>query len=147
MNSVSALAEPQASEMLLGRAAGFVHDPVRWVDEDYDVILLDADCPDGMALKSILQALGAQVHLGPHTVEKASEPLILVHAGNRHRPDIAFRLDLARHAFPNALVGFITGDVVPAQVLTARDDVRDILGAAGIGLVCGPVSHGDHFRW
>jgi hypothetical protein len=113
-------------------------DPHLWADEDYEVILLDGDRPDGMTLRSVLQAMGAQVHLGPHTAETDRTPLILVHARNRHQPEIATRLGIARHVFPTAPVGFVTGDIVPAFAATGHDDARRLLGAAGIGFVSVP---------
>jgi hypothetical protein len=111
--------------------------PDTWIDDDCAVILLDAEYPEGLTLTSVLQAVGVQVFIGPHTAEAGSAPLLLVHAWNRAKPDVAFRMDMARHLFPGALVCFVTGKLGTAAATQIYEDARSALVAAGIGFVCG----------
>ena len=109
-----------------------------WGDEDYTVILLDGDFPDGLELRSVLQSVGVQVHIGPHTVLSDEVPVILVHARNRHRAEVALRMDVARRIFPDAAIGFVTGERSASMPIHAYSDARVVLGAAGIGFVSSP---------
>lgn len=106
-----------------------------WTGVDYDVILLDCDCPEGFALRSVLQAMGVQVFLGAHSVPSDSSPLIMLHARHRHRKDVSERMACARQIFPSSTVLFVTGDVVAPFSTTEFDDARVILGAVGISFV------------
>lgn len=105
------------------------------IDENYSVILLDCDCPEGFALRSVLQAMGVQVFLGAHALPSDSEPLIILHARHRHRQEVSERLACARQFFPSSTVLFVTGDVVEPFSLTEFHDARLMLGAVGIAFV------------
>lgn len=108
-------------------------------DEEYPVLLLDADYTEGAELRSFLQSLGAVVYLGPQSIGTDQAPLILLHAHNRDVPHIINRLEAARALFPDAPVGFVMGgrDIcAPAERPPPFDDARDILTAVGIGLLC-----------
>lgn len=107
-----------------------------WMTGDWVVMLLDAGYPDGVTLKSVLQAMGAQVLIGPHTAEANQSPLIVVHAWNRDKPEVSFRIKMARSLFPDALVCFVTGKIKPQFSAAIYDDARCALVAAGVWFVC-----------
>lgn len=107
-----------------------------WFNEDWAVILLDSEYPESQTLKSVLSAIGVQVFIGPHSVSAEVAPLILVHAWNRNDPDVAHRIEIARHTYPEAVVCYVTGRVGPARQHAVFDDARMALEAAGIGFIC-----------
>jgi hypothetical protein len=109
-----------------------------WTDDAYSVVLLDADFPDGMTLRSVLQALGVEVHSGPHCVDAQTSPLILLHTCNRQCPEVSIRLEVARRLLPESAIGFVTGDFLPEFDAIAFDDARRLLGSVGIGFVSVP---------
>jgi hypothetical protein len=103
------------------------------LEEDYSVILLDADFPEGMALRSSLQAMGVQVHIGPHSIEGDGLPVIMLCASSRQRSDIKGRLKLAQVHFPEAAIAFVTGKASTSSFGSIYEDARRLLCAAGIG--------------
>jgi hypothetical protein len=133
MNAV-ALAALRHANSSLATAGDDAADSL-WIDEDCIAILLDADCPEGMELRSILQAVGVQVAMGPSFGLDDAMPLILVHAANRSRPEVKARMQLARDIYPDAPVVFVTRSDRRAPVQAALDEVRAILRARGIGFV------------
>lgn len=107
-----------------------------WADNCWEVIVLDAEFPEGLALKSKLQAVGAQVFVGPNAVAEESTPLIVLHASNRNKPAVQFRLQTARDLFPDALICFVTGSRTETVMTSDFNDARLALSAAGVGFVC-----------
>jgi len=103
--------------------------------DEYLVILLDDDSSDGLMLRSQLQAVGAQVHSGPHAADPNSSALIVVQAKHRYRANIMARLKSARQVFPEAPVCFVTGHVLTPPLFQTYHDARAVLQAAGIPFV------------
>lgn len=107
-----------------------------WAADGCEVILLDAECPEGLALKSRLQSFGLQVLIGPYAHAEEALPLIVLHALNRRKPEMQFRLRAARELFPDALVCFVTGSMAQTFTSSNFNDARLALSAAGVGFVC-----------
>jgi hypothetical protein len=107
-----------------------------WFDNGWDVVLLDAEFPEGLALKSKLQAAGLQVFIGPDGNAGEILPLIVLHATNRGKAAVQSRLEAARDLFPDALVCFVTGGMAQTVTSSNFNDARLALSAAGVGFVC-----------
>ena len=131
---------PAPAEVLAPQDADLEFDAL--LDQDYSVILLDAEFPGGMFLRTTLQAMGVLVNIGSHDVEATSPPLILLNSPNRSRPEVKARINRARICFPQAPIAFVTGEFGCETDIALYDDARAILCAAGIAFVCPMISFG-----
>jgi hypothetical protein len=91
--------------------------------DNSNVILLDADMPHGMTLRSQMQARGIIVHLGPDSLDASSSPIIVVNAENRKAPQVELRMAAAKSCFGTAPVGY----ALPLKVISTNELVNDSL--------------------
>jgi hypothetical protein len=97
-----------------------------------NVILLDADMPLGMALRSKMQARGIIVHFGPDSLDASSSPIIVVNAKNRKAPQVELRMAAAKSCFRKAPVGYaLSSKAIPASE-TVNDSLFGHLTSLGV---------------
>lgn len=105
------------------------------IEDDYIVVLLDHNYPEGMSLRSSLQSMGVPVYIGFDIVASDSTPLIVLHAQNRNRTDVASRLEYSRRVYPEAEVIFIIGQLPHSLSPDGHKDPYAALGEVRIALV------------
>lgn len=111
-----------------------------WHVENNSVIMLPAETPEDLNIRSQLQALGLEAYQGGASLNNDPFPVIVVEAGSWRLPRIRKQVRAIRQVIPNAPVCVLTGmsksrKPTRCPAPTRFDDARAFLDAAGFSFI------------